>query len=108
MRKMRKNKVATACANVLFFFDENCALSSALFEVTEKEHKRIQEGLNKGGLIDPDDLTDYVGDVRDVAFAAGYFLGTGQLVMNSQAEKALHILKRSWLKTIDMPPGLKE
>jgi hypothetical protein len=108
MKKRPKNKIATACANVMFFFDENSALGSTLFGLTEKEHRRICETLKKDNQVNPDDLMQHEVNVRDIAFAAGYFLGTGQLVMNSQAEKALQILKRAWLKTIDMPPGLKE
>ncbi len=98
-----------ACENVLFFFDENCALSEAMANQTEKGHERIYEGLKKGGLISPDDLTAHENDIRSIAFTTDYFCGTGHFITGTpKAKYALHVLKSAWNKAVHWPPALKE
>jgi hypothetical protein len=104
----KNNKVATACDNVLFFFDQDCTLTDVMADQTRKESERILVALEKGKLIDSDDLTDHENDIRSIAFAMGYFCGTGQIFINKQAQYAFQTLKSAWHRKINIPSGLKK
>lgn len=90
----KKNQLADDCDQILKFFDEDCMLDDAIAEVTQREREEIFKALEEKTPYDEDDLVAHESDIRAVAFAMGYLVGTGRIVtgLNEASKRATKAL----------------